>query len=172
MMHNFQANSYFYATVDTLVQESHLRCKHSNIDLKSPNLEVIPVINADVQCEPIHEEELRFYGLNNEDEHSIEVLRDQNAKCVLKTMEGNLLTQNCRNNIVEDSTELVRGTVKAIKGGLQDCLENGGIDFGAVPGLNELFEEENLISNPFEHVSTKYQQNAYFQEHFGLVVSY
>jgi hypothetical protein len=37
--------------------------------------------------------------------------------------------------------------------------------------LNELFEEENPISNPFEHVSTKYQQNAYYEEHFGLVGS-
>ena len=138
---------------------------------------VVEVINSDDQCEPIHEslnqhdEELGFHEFSHDEEDSIEVLRNQNAKFILKTMETNLLTQTCMNNIVEDSTELVRGTVKAIKSGLQGCLENAGIDFAAVPGLNELFEEENPLSNPFEHVSTKYQQNAYFQEHFGLVVS-
>lgn len=61
--------------------------------------------------------------------------------------------------------------MKPIKSELRGCLENAGIDFGAVPGLNHMFEEENPLSNPFEHVSTKYQQNAYFPEHFGPVVS-
>lgn len=74
-------------------------------------------------------------------------------------------------NIVEDSTQLVRGTVKTVKSSLQNCLENAGTHFGAVPGLNELFQEEHPISYPFQHVSTKYQQRAYFDEHFGLVAS-
>ena len=98
-------------------------------------------------------------------------MRKKNAQFILKTKETNLLTQTCLDNIVNDSTQVVHGTVKTIQSGLQNCLENAGIDFEAVPGLSELFKEENPISNPFKHVSTKYQQDAYFEEHFGLVVS-
>ncbi len=133
-------------------------------------------LDANAQCQPggyEHDEEMGFCGMinENEDDYSIDALRNRNAQFILKTKETNMLTQKCVDNIVEDSTQLVRGTVKAIKSGLQNCLENAGINLGAVPGLNELFEEENPISNPFEHVSTKYKQNAYFEEHFGLVVS-
>ncbi|XP_046847298.1 uncharacterized protein LOC124440918 [Xenia sp. Carnegie-2017] len=87
----------------------------------------------------------------------------------------NLMTLNqsahtkCVDNIVEDSTELVQGTVKAIKHGLQNCLEKAGLNYNDVPGLDELFDEGHAISNPFKHISTKYKQNAYFEEHFGLV---
>jgi hypothetical protein len=130
---------------------------------------VIEVTN--VQHEPINDGGLYEHDeeINNEDDYSIDALRNRNAQFILKTKETNLLTQTCVNNIIEDSTQLVRG--KTIKSSLQNCRENSGIDFEAVPGLNELFEEEIPISNPFEHVSTKYQQNAYYEEHFGLVVS-
>lgn len=110
-------------------------------------------------------------NIAQQEEDPVQAMRDLNAKFILKTKETNMLTQKCLDNIVEDSTELVRGTVKALKSGLQSCLNNAGLNFDAVPGLSQLFEEENPISNPFEHVSTQYKQNAYFKSHFGLVVS-
>ena len=99
-------------------------------------------------------------------------MEHKKAQFLLKTKEINLLTQKCVDNIVEDSTELVQGTVKAIKHGLQNCLEKAGLNYNDVPGLDELFDEGHAISNPFKHISTKYKQNAYFEEHFGLVVSF
>ena len=133
---------------------------------------------TEAEYQPMHNncnehEELGFHEMNHiyEEEDAADARRNQNAQFILKTKETNLLTQKCLDNIVDDSTELVRGTVKAIKSGLHDCLENAGINFNAIPGLNDLFAEENPISNPFQHVSTKYKQNAYFKEHFGLVVS-
>ena len=42
-------------------------------------------------------------------------MRNLNAKFILKTKETNMLKQNCVDNIVDDSTELVRGTIKALK---------------------------------------------------------
>ena len=124
-------------------------------------------------CRNDHDGEIGFHEINDkeEEEDSTDTMRHQNAQFILKTKETNLLTQKCLDNIVDGSTELVRGTVKAIKSGLQDCLENAGINFDAIPGLNDLFAEENPISNPFQHVSTKHKQNAYFKEHFGLIVS-
>lgn len=131
------------------------------------------VVNDENQATDItndHDEEMGLYQENDmvDEENAADAMRHKNAQFILKIKETNLLSQKC----LDDSTELVRGTVKSIKSfGLQDCLGNAGINFDAVPGLNDLFTEENPISNPFEHVSTKYRQNAYFKEHFGLVVS-
>jgi hypothetical protein len=97
-------------------------------------------------------------NIGQEEEDPVRAMRDLNAKFILKTKENNLLTQKCVDNIVEDSTELVRGTVKALKSGLQNCLDNAGLNFDAVPGLSQLFEEENPISNPlsmFPHSTNK-----------------
>lgn len=149
--------------------------------MKSPHtLEIRDVVD-NPQNQLVHDgaghednEEMGFCGMNNnhEEEDTIDTIRHRNAQFILKTKETNLLTQKCVDNIIEDSTELVRGTVKTIKSGLQNCLNDAGINFNAVSGLNELFAEENPISNPFEHVSTKYKQNDYFRKEFGLVVSF
>ena len=58
----------------------------------------------------------------------------QGSKCKvhIKTEKTSLLTQICVDNIVEDSTEVVRGTVKALKSGSQYCLVNAGINFDAL----------------------------------------
>ena len=135
------------------------------------------VVNGENQpipdCHNDHDREIGFHEINDEEEEedSTDTMRHQNAQFILKTKETNLLTQKFLDNIVDGSTELVQGTVNAIKSGVQDCLENAGINFDAIPVLNDLFAEENPISNPFQHVSTKHKQNAYFKEHFGLIVS-
>ena len=85
--------------------------------------------------------------------------------------EANLLTQKCVDDIVVSSGELVRNTVETVGNGVRDCLGNMGIQFDAVPGLRELFAPDNPVSNPFEHVSTKYKQVSFFKEEFGLIVS-
>jgi hypothetical protein len=156
--------------------KSHLRRKHSDINLTShiPEDVVIEAENQPMQnCRNENDEEMGLYEVNDtyEEEEAAKAWKHRNAQFILKTKETNLLTQKCVNNIVDDATELVRGTVQTIKSGLHDCLENAGINFDAIPGLSDLFAEENPISNPFQHVSTKYKQNAYFKEHFGLVVS-
>lgn len=120
------------------------------------------VVNDENQATDItndHDEEMGLYQENDmvDEENAADAMRHKNAQFIIKIKETNLLSHNI------DSTELVRGTVKSIKSGLQDCLGNAGINFDAVPGLNDLFTEENPISNPFEHVSTKYKQNAYFK---------
>lgn len=97
--------------------------------------------------------------------------RRSNALYILRVKEENLLTQKCVDDIVLSSTELIRNTVETIGNGVRECLSNAGIQFDTVPGLQELFSPINPVSNPFEHVSTKYKQVSFFKEEFGLIVS-
>ena len=69
------------------------------------------------------------------------------------------------------NTVLVRNTVELVKRGVQNRLDSAGIDFDAVPELEDLFAEGHKISNPFSHVATKHKQAAFYAENFGLVVS-
>lgn len=58
--------------------------------------------DTNAQHEPIHDhgglfkrdEEIGFHGMNNED-YSIDALRNRNEQFILKTKETNLLTQTC-----------------------------------------------------------------------------
>lgn len=95
-----------------------------------------------------------------------------NALYLLSTKEANLLTQKALDGIVDGTTALVRNTVELVKRGVQNRLDSAGIDFEAVPGLEDLFAEGHEISNPFSHVATKHKQAAFYAENFGLVVSY
>ncbi|XP_046848491.1 uncharacterized protein LOC124442034 isoform X1 [Xenia sp. Carnegie-2017] len=153
--------------------KSHLRRKHANVDLNSRHLCCVESASSTHNnfCPDEDGLELLIDEFNRENEldDSVQAMEHKKAQFLLKTKEINLLTQKCVDNIVEDSTELVQGTVKAIKHGLQNCLEKAGLNYNDVPGLDELFDEGHAISNPFKHISTKYKQNAYFEEHFGLV---
>lgn len=103
-------------------------------------------------------------------EDRIEASKKQNALYLLQTKEANLLTQKALDGIVDSSTTLVRNTVDLIRCGVQNRLDSAGISFDAVPGLDDLFKEEHIISNPFLHVDSRYKQKAYFVENFELVV--
>ena len=165
----FQLNSY----------KSHLRRKHSNVDLNRP-------LNVEYENEPSESEEEESIDVVDTDDASdinqneflydklkdrIEADKRMNALYLLKTKECNLLTQKATDDIVEGSTWLVRNTVDMIQQGVQNRLDSAGIAFEAVPGLSELFSEDHPVSNPFQHVSTKHKQGNYFKEVFELVVS-
>lgn len=90
---------------------------------------------------------------------------------ILRTKEVNMLTQKCVDDIVMGTRELVRTTVETVGNCVRECLNSAGVQFDTIPGLQGLFEANNPVSNPFEHVSTKYKQISFFKEEFGLIVS-
>ena len=98
-------------------------------------------------------------------------LKRANALYILRTKEVNLLTQKCVDDIVLGTGELIRSTVETVGNGVRECLNSAGIPCETVPGLQELFAANNPVSNPFEHVSTKYKQMSFFKQEFGLIVS-
>lgn len=97
---------------------------NGNIDLKLANTTKIENIDINPQDQPMHggghklDDEMNIVQQENE---PFQARRALNAKFILKTKETNMLTQKSVDNIVEDWTDLVRGTVKALKSGLKDC---------------------------------------------------
>lgn len=92
-----------------------------------------------------------------------------NALYLLSTKEANLLIQKALNGIVDGTTASMRNTVTLVQWGVQNHRDSAGIDFDAVPWLNELFAEDHEIKNPFSHVATKHKQDVFYAENFGLV---
>lgn len=79
-----------------------------------------------------------------------------NALFLMKTKEIHLLSQKAVDGITQGATAIVRNTVGCVRDGVKSCLESAGSVFEAIPGLADMFEEDNAISNPFRHVATKH----------------
>ena len=45
------------------------------------------------------------------------------------------------------------------------------MDFNNVPGLKQIFEENNFATNPFNELETEAQQIAYYKDKFNLKVT-
>ena len=89
----------------------------------------------------------------------------------MKSKEIHLLSQKAVDGIAEGTTAVVRNTIDCVRDGMKSCLDSAGIAFEAIPGLAEVFDADNTISNPFSHVATKHKQTAFYRGNFGLVVS-
>ena len=165
--------------------KSHLRRTHREVDLHDE--QVLAVDDAMDIAEHVEDSErtdvemidLTTENVHQSDEENLydrledrnEANKRLNALYLLSTKESNLLTQKALDGIVDGTTALVRNTVELVKRGVQNRLDSAGIDFDAVPGLEDLFAEGHEISNPFSHVATKHKQAAFYAENFGLVVS-
>ncbi|KAK3731493.1 hypothetical protein QZH41_000315 [Actinostola sp. cb2023] len=72
--------------------------------------------------------------------------------------------------MVSDTTHIVRNSIGLLRTGVANRLECAGIGFDAVPGMEDLFND-NPVNNPFAGLQGKRQQMNYFRENFGLVVN-
>jgi hypothetical protein len=82
------------------------------------------------------------------------------------------LTQRTVDTVVKNTTSIVQKSINLLRENLWNRLDTAGVDFRAVPGLQEFFcELDSIITNPFLGVETKSQQDSVFKDLFGLVVS-
>lgn len=101
---------------------------------------------------------------------SEEILRTS-ALYLLRMKDKDRASQTVIDSFVENTTSIVRTSMEILKSGLMNRLETAGIDFGAVPGLRERFQEDSLAMNPFSFLKDEHQQNQYFNDHMNLVAS-
>ena len=98
-----------------------------------------------------------------------------NASYLLNLKETHKLTQRTVDDIVVGTTRVVQNSMELLKRKLSARLDTAGVDFAAVPGLQELFDglhnEDNVVTIPFLGMETKALQDKAFKELFGLVVS-
>ena len=76
-------------------------------------------------------------------------LTGENAFYLFRTMESNLLSPKCFDDIVEGTTHLVRNTLDSIKNKLKECLDEARIKLDEVPGFEGISSTQNPIYNPF-----------------------
>jgi hypothetical protein len=92
------------------------------------------------------------------------------ALYILKLQEDCCLPKSTVEIVLSNTTAIVKETVSAVKTQVQDCLVNADIDFQTVPGLREIFEQDNAATNPFSNLDTETRRLAYYKDNFGLKV--
>ena len=98
-------------------------------------------------------------------------IRRTSALHLLKMKDRDRVSQTAIDSFVDNTTSIVRTSMDVLKRGLMNRLDTAGIDFNAVPGLSELFQEDSLAMNPFSGLREEAQQCQYYKDHFNLVVS-
>ena len=57
-----------------------------------------------------------------------------------------------------------------VKTQVHDCLQRANVDFETVPGLQNIFEEDNEAKNPFNNLDTESKRLSYYKEQFEFKV--
>lgn len=107
------------------------------------------------------------FDLNNDKVN----LSRANALCVLKSKEKGRVPQTVVDSFVENATQVTQTSIDLLKAGVTNCLQKAGINVETLPGLQDLFDENSLISNPFDGIDKESLQYKYYKEKFNLVVS-
>ncbi|KAK3713578.1 hypothetical protein QZH41_007689 [Actinostola sp. cb2023] len=92
-----------------------------------------------------------------------------NAYFLLKTKEEGRITQKCLDKIVSTTSEIVKNSVNVVKAQMVSALENSGLDYKDIQGLEDVFSEESPAMNPFQGISNERSQTQYYKDNFGLV---
>lgn len=98
-------------------------------------------------------------------------MRKANAFWLLKMKQEGQISQTCIDTIVSSTTEIVRNNVNTMKTQVVRALQQTGIDYKNVPGIQEIFQDSNVCMNPFAGISTAASQSKFYKINFGLVVS-
>ena len=96
----------------------------------------------------------------------VETQRRSSALFLLKLKEKRRLTQTTIDDIVESSRVLFAQSIEHIQSGLEQKLAEEGVE---VQGLETVFKS---MIDPFDGLTTRYQQERYFVEKLGLIVSF
>ena len=91
-------------------------------------------------------------------EQESEEIRRTSALHLLKMKDRDRASQTAIDSFVDNTTSIVRTSIDLLKRGLMNRLDTAGIDFSAVPGLPELFQENSLAMNPFSGLREEAQQ--------------
>ena len=115
-------------------------------------------------------------NLQNQDLNPIEQHANQDqvtkssALYLLKLQEDCLLPKTTVKSVVENTKTIVEETLSVVKSQVQECLTQSSVDFESIPGLSDVFKEDNAATNPFHSLETETEQEKYYKENFHLKV--
>lgn len=110
-------------------------------------------------------------GLNRPDiEHAlgIDIIHQKRASALylMKLKETRQLSQVALDDVVEGSRMIFSSTVQQLHSSVRAKLASLGMD---ETKLDDVFIN---VADPFDDLETRYKQETFFKEQFGLVVSY
>ena len=82
------------------------------------------------------------------------------------------LSQQSINAIIENTEDLVEGSLQNLKDKITTCLERNGVQIADIDGLDDVLQQPSTFSLAKEPLANEYQQLQYFKETFNLVVRY
>lgn len=158
--------------------KSHLRRHHKEVDLRvEQGDESVPNTNentTEIEREHLDFQEDQLSDIGDEGNPRPSQPSDfqkQNALFILKTKEIHQLTQKGMGSVVSDTTCIVQNAVEQLKGRVENCLDSAGIKLDDIPGLEDVFRADSHECNPFHGIRSKTEQQRYFRDNFGLLVS-
>ena len=112
-----------------------------------------------------------YGGANIDICHKEENIRMMNARFLLETKEMHKLSQKAVDTIVRNTTSIVQNSLELVKCRLLSLLENDDMP-DVCELLENVFMEENVVTNPFLGMESKWQQDNFFRDVMGVVVSF
>ncbi len=91
---------------------------------------------------------------------------------ILKVQEKYKLTQSTMALILKDMTGFIQDLLSDLQDEINASFSSVGIDQSSIPGLSELFSPTSMYGSPFDGLQSQYQQQKYYKEELGLIVSY
>ena len=119
-------------------------------------------------------------GANNDEGHGndgfdfereVEQCRRSNVLGLLKIKDEAKVPQTVVESIVNSTTQVVENSVDVLHSGVQQCLQNAGLQLDDIPGIAELFKESSSIRKPFQGCHNEASQLQYYKNNLGMVVS-
>ena len=91
------------------------------------------------------------------------------ALFLLRAKEVRKVSQTALNGLLEDFSNIVQEIVSQIKSEVNACLSSRGLSLEVFDGLEDVFSNRNNLE-PFRGLDSKYLQEAFYREHFHLLV--
>ena len=148
---------------------NHVNKHHSTILEREGRISITENREEEEPESLINEEE---YEEEFDIEREQQQLTRDNALCLMQIKEEGKLTQRNLHNVVDQATQIVRNSIDMVKNAVAERLGASGVSFDDIPGLKELFEKENHISDPFKDIANFREQVKYYRANFNLVVSF
>ena len=138
----------------------HIKMKHDNSLIENSDL---PAMDTDIPDMPNPAE-------INDTDGQVNVTKPS-ALYLLKLHEECYLPKSTVKSVLENTKTIVQETLSVVKTHVAQCLTNNDVDPKNIPGLQDIFVENNAITNPFYNLETERQQKNYYKENFNLKVA-
>ena len=97
--------------------------------------------------------------------------KKSNVLSLLQLKDEGKIPQTVVESVIRNTTQIVDDNVELLKSGLEQCLNNADLRMEDIPGMSELFDNDNQIRKPFGECHNDASQLQFCKNNFGLVVS-